>query len=106
MKYPAILCSHPSNNIYIYVSRYLGKESYFELESFDVIHSNGLDAAATVGGEAGCEEEVPVCTKNIVSLEPPPACGVVCCGTTLRALHQNMALVVLWEERRGRERMW
>ena len=85
----------------IYVSI---KESYLKLESFDVVHGNGLDAAAAVGGEAGCEEEVSVCTKNVVSLEPPPACGVVRRGTTLGALHQNMALVVLWEERRGGER--
>ena len=88
--------------MYLTVSMY--QESYLEFESFDVVHSNGLDAAVTVGGEAGCEEEVSVCPKNIVSLEPPPARRVVSRGAALGALHQNMALVVLWEERRGRER--
>ena len=89
---------------YLFVCIYVSiKESYLELESFDVIHGNALDAAATVGGEAGREEEVSVCPKNIVSLEPPPARGVVRCGTAFRTLHHNMALVVLWEERRERE---
>ena len=91
-------------SIYLPVCIYVSiKESYLELESFDVIHGNALDAAATVGGEAGREEEVSVRPKNIVSLEPPPARGVVRCGTAFRTLHHNMALVVLWEERRERE---
>ena len=91
-------------SIYLFVCIYVPiKESYLELESFDVIHGNALDAAATVGGKAGREEEVSIRPKNIVSLEPPPARGVVRCGTAFRTLHHNMALVVLWEERRERE---
>ena len=91
-------------SIYLFVCIYVSiKESYLELESFDVIHGNALDAATTVGGEAGREEEVSVHPKNIVSLEPPPARGVVRCGTAFRTLHHNMTLVVLREERRERE---
>jgi len=76
------------------VSVYFSGSTYLDFESFDVVHRDHLDLAGAVWGRAGNQQQVTVCPKHVVSLEPPPACRVVGDVAAVRTLHQYVALVV------------